>query len=120
MRFIHTHQSGISVVNQHNEVRSMDDPSEGNACHTYTVNVHGVERARIEFQKGPMIEKGTNGVTDEALLAIVIDRLRGFNGGLNQCRQNAIAITKLEEALHWLFDRTHDRMNRGVEGTNQP
>jgi hypothetical protein len=32
------------------------------------------------------------------------------------CRENAIAITKLQEALMWLEERKKDRVKRGVEG----
>jgi hypothetical protein len=35
-------------------------------------------------------------------------------------RETSLAITKLEEALHWLAARTADRVRRGVEGTSQP
>jgi hypothetical protein len=52
----------------------------------------------------------------DPLIAIVIDRLRGFQSGPFSCRENALALTKMEEALHWLNARTRDRMERGVEG----
>ena len=35
-----------------------------------------------------------------------------------ECRENAVAITKLEEALLWLRKRTIGREKRGVEGTH--
>jgi len=35
------------------------------------------------------------------------------------CRENAITITKLEEALMWQEKRTQDRIKRNVEGKNQ-
>lgn len=35
------------------------------------------------------------------------------------CRENSIAITKLEEALIWLDKRKKDRIERGVEGQNK-
>lgn len=41
------------------------------------------------------------------------------NRGPFACHENAQALTKCEEALLWLQKRTHDRMRRGVEGTNQ-
>ena len=59
-----------------------------------------------------------NGISQEALLAILIDRLRGFQSGQYACRENAIALTKLEEATMWLQKRTLDRVRRGVEGTS--
>lgn len=34
----------------------------------------------------------------------------------SRARVNALALTKIEEALHWLQQRTLDRMRRGVEG----
>ena len=55
---------------------------------------------------------------NEDLIAIVIDRMRGFQSGDYACRDNAIALTKLEEALMWLRNRTNGREARGVEGTN--
>jgi hypothetical protein len=41
-------------------------------------------------------------------------------GGKFRCRENAIAITKLEEALHWLYARRTEREKRGVQGTYNP
>ena len=73
----------------------------------------------ISFQNGPISEAGVNGVSNEALLAIVIDRLEGFQRGQYSCRENALALTKLQEAMHWLHHRTRERMARGVEGTMQ-
>lgn len=35
------------------------------------------------------------------------------------CRQNALTITKLQEALMWQADRDADRIKRGVEGENK-
>jgi hypothetical protein len=73
----------------------------------------------IGFQNGPIKEFGVNGITQEALLAIVIDRLRSFQTGPFSCRENAIALTHIEEALMWLQRRTVARIKRGVEGTIQ-
>lgn len=83
----------------------------------YTVRIpHGVD-VTLNFQNGPIGEVGVNGLTNEALLAIVIDRLEYFQAGKYKCRENALAITKVEEALHWLHARTLERLQRGVEGT---
>jgi hypothetical protein len=74
--------------------------------------------AIMRFQDGPVKENGVNGCHNEDLLVIVLDRLRTFQLGRHPCRQNALAIQKIEEALFWLRDRTEDRERRGVEGTN--
>lgn len=74
--------------------------------------------AEIHFQEGPIKEAGVNGVCNEDLIAMVICRLEHFNKSEFSSRDNAMAITKLEEALLWLRKRTIGRENRGVEGTN--
>lgn len=51
-------------------------------------------------------------------MAVQIDRLRSFQKGQYACRENAIALTHMEEALMWLQKRTRDRLARGVEGTS--
>ena len=75
--------------------------------------------AKVKFQEGPIKENGVNGCHNEDLIAIVIDRLQCLNQDDFKCRENSIAITKLEEALMWLNKRTLDRRSRGVEGTSQ-
>jgi hypothetical protein len=74
--------------------------------------------ARIHFQEGPIKEAGVNGVCNEDLIAMVITRLEHFNQSDFRCRENSMAITKLEEALLWLRKRTMSREQRGVEGTH--
>lgn len=108
------------------KVVCLDEPGSGGACHKYEVRTFGRDGgepaatvARANFQEGPIQEYGVNGCHQEDLLAIVIDRLRSFQSGEFSCRENAIAITKLEEALMWLNKRTADRQARGVEGTSQ-
>jgi hypothetical protein len=73
----------------------------------------------IRFQNGPIKEVGVNGITQEALLAIVMDRLRSFQAGPYACRENAVALTYIETAQMWLQKRTRDRLARGVESTHQ-
>jgi len=45
--------------------------------------------------------------------------LRSFQAGPYACRENALALTKIEEAMHWLNHRTAERQARGVEGTSE-
>lgn len=106
-------------------IEVLDEPGPGGACHRYVVK-GGDERKMsiadfvhcdIRFQKGSIQEAGVNGVSNEALLAIVIDRLRGFQSGNFHCHENDVALTHLMEALMWLQKRTRDRIERGVEGT---
>jgi len=94
------------------------DPNNGNAAHYYEVT-YGTLGVNLQFQHGPIGEVGVNGITNEVLLAIVCDRLRGFQSSKFACRENALALTKLEEAAMWLEARTKARTQRGVEGTNK-
>ncbi|WP_088187555.1 hypothetical protein [Desulfosporosinus sp. FKA] len=92
-----------------------------NAPHHFTVCE--VEKnhkilAKVDFQEGPIKECGVNGVCNEDLIAMVITRLEHFQKSEYACRDNSIAITKLEEAMLWLRKRTMAREKRGVEGTH--
>ena len=119
MREITTHK--VNGCNEEVSVYASDAPGSGGAHHRYKIGFprySGFEPIFIDFQNGPVKEVGTNGVTHEALLAIVIDRLQAFQKGPFACRENALALTKLEEAMHWLKHRTEQRLARGVEGTH--
>lgn len=110
----------VNPVNDAITIAVTDEPGAGGANHVYECSwPHSAGTGiQIRFQNGPIVEHGVNGITQEVLLAIVIDRLRSFQKGDYSCRENAIALTSCEEALMWLQKRTLDRMRRGVEGTS--
>lgn len=112
----------VNPVNDLIRVEAQDEPGAGGANHDYRASWRGANGYEvvdiIKFQNGPIAEVGVNGITQEVLLAIVADRLRSFQAGAYACRENAIALTKVEEAMHWLQQRTIARMRRGVEGTH--
>lgn len=91
-----------------------------NAPHTFkVVRKDGNESlVDIHFQEGPIKECGVNGCANEDLLIMVARRLEGFQNSEFRCRENALALTHIEEALLWLRKRTMGRENRGVEGTH--
>lgn len=121
-------------VNPANDVLSItvaDEPGSGGASHRYVISGYNTASnpslssaapdgcsTTVLFQNGPIGEVGVNGLTHEALLAIIIDRMSAFQKGPYSCRENALALTKLEEAQHWLLHRTRERMARDVEGTH--
>ena len=120
MRYLTNHIVDGDSVNHQLRINILDEPGQGGACHAYRMEFPGDADSQIlQFQNGPIKECGVNGVTQEALLAIVIDRLWSFQSGPFSCRDNAIALTHCEEALMWLQRRTRKRIKRGVEGTNQ-
>jgi hypothetical protein len=129
MRNIEDHK--VNPVNDTLSIEVQDSEGSGGANHKYSVyGFHTASNASADsfcndetkltilFQNGPINENGVNGITQEVLLAIVADRLRSFQKGPYSCKANACALTHIEEAMHWLQQRTIERMRRGVEGTS--
>jgi hypothetical protein len=128
MRTIDDHK--VNPANDALTIEVLDEPGAGGANHAYlisgfdsTMNLSDPDdqddgTCLILFQNGPIGDADVNGVTHEVLLAIVADRLRSFQKGPYSCKANACALTHIEEAQHWLQQRTIERMRRGVEGTH--
>lgn len=81
----------------------------------------------IVWQDGPLgrgaERKEPNGAFVETVIAAAKQRLEYYqevSAGAFKCGENAVAITKLDEALLWLDKRTREREARGVEGTHTP
>jgi hypothetical protein len=122
MRTITDHK--LNGLNDALDIHVLDEPGQGGACHVYKIETQpfdGVETVNclIQFQNGPIQEFGVNGISGEALLAIVIDRLRCFQAGPYASADNADALSSIESALASLQKRTRERLARGVEGTSQ-
>ena len=92
--------------------------------HVYELkNLESDEHQTLSFiRKEPVEEESSelktvhDGTTNEEVLEMLIDRLQYLQVAM-PCRENAIVITKLEESLMWLLNRTANRKVRGVEGT---
>ncbi len=133
MRELTSHK--VNGLNEAIDITVLDEPGVGGANHVYSVsaidNKHfepdgtlDIEKTAndrhgftVRFQNGPIKEAGVNGVSNEALLAIVEDRLRGFQSGPYACFANEASLICVQIALGWLKNRTQERVERGVEGT---
>lgn len=117
IRELHSHK--VNHANDILHITVLDEPGAGGANHKYSIggfhtqtNASAGHKDNDEtlltllFQNGPIPEKGVNGITQEALLAVLIDRLQSFQSGPYACRENAIALTKLQEAQMWLLEPT--------------
>lgn len=112
-------------INRPNEllaVEVLDVPGPGGASSHYRVRgfnagknkvlekgplaLCGVTAVDLVFQSGEPDEVGANGVTMEALLAIVQDRLEGFQAGPHACEENRMAIAYLRGVMHYLRMRS--------------
>lgn len=125
----------VNPANDKLTIKVMDEPGAGGAHHLYMIEGFNstsnpsdpfVERygvgalhSTVLFQNGPIAEVGVNGVTHEALLEILIDRLVSFQEGPYACPENGEALLSLEMAQRALLSRTKNRMARGVEGTHE-
>lgn len=132
MREITGHK--VNPANDTIDIMVTDQPGAGGANHAYRVKgfdlsknpsagngvVHdGSTQSMIYFQNGPIPESGVNGVTQEVLIAICIDRLECFQAGPFANKYNQEALDHLRLAQDALLSRTRERMARGVEGTHQ-
>ena len=73
----------------------------------------------IPFQHGPRgVVSSTPGVFDDGLLAIVQDRLEGFQLDPYACTENAEALKAVQFAREALGQRVARRIAQGVLGAN--
>lgn len=117
IREIVTHK--VNGLNEALSLYATDERGSGGANHAYCISGGFGVGCEIKFQNGPIAESQVNGISNEVLLSVVIDRLQGFQNGEFKCRENAIALTHLEDAMHWLQHRTRARVQRSVEGTSK-
>lgn len=130
MRTLAHHVVDGDAANHQLLVAVEDVPGSGGAHHRYSISgfdarsnpscneVPSPRSTTVLFQNGPIKESGVNGVTHEALLAILIDRMDGFQAGPYANGDNEEARNHLELALRALQRRTRARIARGVEGTH--
>ncbi len=126
-REITTHQHPLDELAKSIKLYSDEsDPKAGNGRHHYEARIFDRDKnavrcaAHVDFQHGPRGEEGsTPGITAGALLSILIDHFQSFQEGPFKCRENAVVITKLEEAAMWNEKRMVDRHKRGVLGKNE-
>ena len=76
------------------------------------------EYVQITWQDGTIREVGRNGVQVAEALEVVLNQLKGYQDQF-PCKENAMSITKIEEAILWQEKRTMDRIKRGVEGKHE-
>ena len=109
-----------------NVVFAEGEKGNGNAYHTYTIHLETLRTSDgkpvpcsvIEFQNGGRnIEGSEHGITGEDLLEICRHRLQCFQTSAYACRENAMALANIEDALSWLNLRVEDRIERNVLGT---
>lgn len=118
--------STIQKRNNLNTVYRDGDVGPGGAYHDYVVSFgDGIpatdgpeDKLCIRFQCGPRRDSTSRkGVSNADLLEIVRDQLRTFQAGPMACRENACALTHIEEALMWLNRKAEERTESSVSNT---
>ena len=110
MEILHTDNNGVTTSHK-NDAYTVPG-------HFYTIEKDGTVLGNIAFQNGPVGEVGVNGVTSEALLAIIIHRTKILNE-MFPSSYNELALHSLCGALTAFEAITKDRVKRQVEGLNQ-
>ena len=78
----------------------------------------GEDYVTFRMQRGPIKEHGVNGCQIDDIVKFAADTIAVLNKKFS-CRENSLAITKLEEAWLWLQARKMDREARNVEGLDK-
>jgi len=107
----------------------IDNDPDYNGAHRYQFKESlGFNNGKADYQDSYQslyfIQKNldgsiTPGLQSEQLLICLIDRHKKLNEKFPS-REGALAITKMEEALHWLEARVKERINRDVMGELKP
>lgn len=122
-REITTHRGGI--LNDRIDVLALPGITPGGAHRTYGLlrpldgKPHVTTSIELTFQHGNPAEE-INGFSNEALLAVVRDRLECFQRGPFACESNREALMNVIMAMDVLKHRTLERRQRGVEGELKP
>jgi len=84
----------------------------------YKEHIGDDEVLSIKFQTGGTATNDKNGIFIEDLLVVAYAKLNEFNKAL-PCRENSLALTKIEEAILWLTARKAEREYRNVYGKDK-
>lgn len=125
MRELTDHHDGHGLNDRIQITCDEKDPDAGNASHNYEFFT-GMEDelfepvAAVQFQHGPRNEEGSSpGVTEAAILVMLIDRAKSFQAGPYPCDENDRLVWHLQGALDAVKARVENRAKRGVLGHNE-
>lgn len=71
------------------------------------------------IQSDPILEVGINGIQASDILEYIQYLFKSLDEA-HPCVENTETINKIREAISWQKQRTKDRTDRNVEGTNNP
>jgi hypothetical protein len=133
MHLVEHHKREGNPLNEKIRIAANDrDPNAGNMSHEYRLSwpssgahsPHALPKIAgadlvIRFQQGSIAEGGINGASNEALAAIIIDRLEGAQQGSHACEENEDALYYFAKGLAKLHSRSRRRMQAGIADTSK-
>lgn len=93
-----------------------ENKTKGGAYSKYTILFNKEHLAEIKFMTRPVSYGLPDGITSEALLVILRERLEGFQRGPFACGENASCLENIKMAQERLYSRTTRRKDAGIEG----
>lgn len=109
---------GTTVIDGYEVFHRTHEADRSLMADDYVIVDHKANTVTFKIQDGPVGEQGKNGCQVDTVIAAARHMIHGLNQEV-PCRENSCAITKLDEALHWLHARFADRIARDVEGTDK-
>lgn len=84
-----------------------------------SLSLPGGYRLPMQYGMSPLTSR--NGLLEPEILQALVERLSVYQAPENpmRSRETALAITKIEEAIHWLNHRQIDRQRREVRFTDK-
>jgi hypothetical protein len=107
------------ALNAYNAANGIDTPNKFIEIENATNEVGVSPIVKFTIQSDSVTIVGVNGCQAVDILEYTKHLFQSLNATF-PCRENALTITKIEEALHWQEARTKDRTRKFVEGKNQP
>lgn len=115
----------LTVYPSSDKTISVQEDENYGGAHLYEIqNCVGFNNGKTEYvestQSIQFVQKNDDGsmipgLQSEQLLLALIDRHKKLNARFPS-REGALAITKMEEAVHWMQARVKERMDRNVMG----
>ncbi len=109
MRDVTSHR--VNALNAHLRIQATEEAGPSGSPVAYVVSTAGKTLTTLQFQRGGSKEQGVNGLTNEALLAVLIDRI-GSISDTHAGNDTDEVLRLLESAELWMQKRSIERRAR--------
>lgn len=103
---------------EYNALKKLYEAKASGVADEYQETIDDKVVLDVKFQTGGTATNAKNGIFIEDLLILADVKLNEFQAEF-PCRENALAITAIEEAILWLTARKAERENRNVYGKEE-